>query len=150
MRDINIKIGFTLLELMIVIAIISFLSIIAVPNLMKFLAKAKRTEAYINLSSLAMAEKAYFAENGKYTTNIATDLNWAPEGNYNYTYGFSSGSANNSYFIGKLNTPPSNLATITADGFIICATADIDGDGKPDVISINQNNEIKIVEDDLI
>ena len=49
--------GFTLIELMIVVAIIAFLSIIAVPNFFKFLAKAKRSEAYMNLSSIYTAQK---------------------------------------------------------------------------------------------
>ncbi len=42
--------GFTLVELMVVVAIIGFLAMIAVPNFMRFLAKAKRAEAYMNLS----------------------------------------------------------------------------------------------------
>jgi len=147
------KKGFTLIELMIVIAIIAFLSVLAIPSLMKFLAKAKRTEAYINLSSLAMAEKAYFAEHGKYTTSLsgANSLNWQPEGNFNYTYGFSSGSEGQAYFVGALATPASSLsqAQITKDGFKICAAGDIDGDGKPDILCIDQSSKITILEDDL-
>ena len=46
------KRGFTLIELMIVVAIIAFLAIVSVPSFMKFLAKAKRAEAYMNLSSI--------------------------------------------------------------------------------------------------
>lgn len=145
--------GFTLIELMIVIAIITFLSMLAIPSLMKFLAKAKRTEAYVHLSSLAMAEKAYFAEHGRYTTLLdgPDSLNWKPEGSVNYSYGFSSGSEGKSYFIGNLGTPSSALAPsqISSDGFKICAAGDIDGDGKPDVLCIDHNNKVTILEDDL-
>lgn len=146
------KNAFTLIELMIVVAIIAFLSILTIPNLMKFLAKSKRAEAYINLSSLAMAQKAYFAENGKYTNILSKEgLNWKPEGNFNYSYGFN-GSVNSNYFVGQLKTPVSNLSNskITPEGFTICAAGDIDGDGVADVLCINQNNEIKILQDDLL
>ena len=71
--------GYTLIELMIVIAIIAFLAMIAVPTFMTFLAKAKRTEAYMNLNALATAEKVYWAEHGSYTTDL-TALGWKPEG----------------------------------------------------------------------
>lgn len=143
--------GFTLLELMIVVAIIAFLSILTVPNLMRFLSKAKRTEAYVNLGSLAMAQKMHFAQNGQYTNILGLGgLNWAPAGSINYAYGFP-GQENINYFAGKLQVNSSNLAgsKINKDGFIIYAAGDIDNDGKADVLSIDQNNEIKIVQDDL-
>jgi len=143
--------GFTILELMIVVAIIAFLSILTVPNLMKFLSKAKRTEAYVNLGSLAMAQKMYFAQNGKYTNILGPGgLNWTPEGNINYAYGFP-GQQNINYFSGKLQADANALtgSKINQNNFVIYAAGDIDNDGKPDILSIDQNNEIKIVQDDL-
>lgn len=141
------------MELMVVIAIIAFLSMISIPSLMKFLAKAKRTEVFVNLGSLAMAQKTYFAEHGSYTTNLnAKDgLGWKPEGNFNYSYGFNEGAEGQNYFIGKLKAPASALSEsrISPNGFTIFAAADIDGDGKLDVVSINEKNEIKIAQDDL-
>lgn len=143
--------GFTILELMIVIAIIAFLSILTIPNLMKFLAKAKRTEAYINLGSIATAQKMYFAQNGQYTNILGRGgLNWSTEGTTNYTYGFQ-GQKNINYIPGKLQADLNalNSSKITQEGFIIYAVGDIDNDGKSDILSIDQNNEIKIVQDDL-
>lgn len=138
---------------MIVIAIIACLSVIVAPSLMKFVAKAKRTEAYVILRSLALAQKAYFAEYGHYTTNLfgPQGLSWKPEGNYNYTYGFNGGTEGQSHFIGQLKTPVSALqgARITPQGFTAYAAGDIDGDGEPDILSIDQDNVIKIVKDDL-
>ncbi len=145
------NLGFTIFELMIAIAIIAFLSILTVPNLMKFLSKAKRTEAYVNLGSLAMAQKMHFAQTGKYTNILGQGgLNWSPEGNNNYAYGFS-GQQNINYFPGKLQTDPGvlNGSSIKQNGFIMYAACDIDGDGKPDILSIDQNNEIRIIQDDL-
>jgi prepilin-type N-terminal cleavage/methylation domain-containing protein len=152
--------GFTLIEVMVVIAIIAFLSMIAVPNFMKFLARAKRSEAYMNLSSLYIAQKAYWAEHGTYTTNLngPGGLGWKPEGyttggnneRFYYTYGFADGKEGENLFTGKLNTPIPKSAGTTANAqtFIIAAVADIDGDGQPDVLTVDHLNDIKIVIDD--
>lgn len=152
--------GFTLIELMIVVAIIAFLSMIAVPNFMYFLAKSKRAEAYMNLHTIYAAQKAYYAENGAYSSILSGQggVGWKPEGykgggkneKFYYTYGFQ-GSEGRNYFTGKLETPASNLGIAKADksGFVAVAAGDIDGDGKPDVITIDQDNTISIVEDDL-
>jgi type IV pilus assembly protein PilA len=153
--------GFTLIELMIVIAIIAFLSMVSIPSFMKFLSKAKRTEAYINLGSLYIAEKAYWAEHGKYSKILRGQggIGWQPEGyvgggkqeRFYYTYGFADGQEGTSLFTGKLETPASALMQTQANdnAFVIAAAADIDGDGVADVLTINQNNEIKLMFDDL-
>ena len=147
------KNGFTLIELMVVIAIIAFLAMIAVPNMMYYVAKAKRTEAYAQLASIALAEKAYFAEHGSYTTNIggSQGLNWKAQGSCNYSYGFASGQEGAQYFIGKLKAPASALAKakIGPKEFIVVAAADIDGDGELDILSVDQENIFTLISDDL-
>ncbi|MCK5632381.1 prepilin-type N-terminal cleavage/methylation domain-containing protein [bacterium] len=153
--------GFTLIELMIVVAIIAFLSVIAVPNFFKFLAKAKRSEAYMNLSSLYTAQKVYWAEHGEYSSKLSGEggIGWKPDGykgggaseRFYYTYGFGQGSEGKNFFTGKLNTSNSYMTMTKADkeGFVIAAVGDIDGDGKPDILTIDQNNTIEIFQDDL-
>lgn len=140
--------GFSLIEVMVVIAIIAFFAVLALPNFMTFLAKAKRSEAYIQLRALYMLEKAYFAEHGTYTSALQgpKSLNWRPEGALNYTYGFG-GSAQ----VGSLGAPASALQGASASGssFTITAAGDIDGDGDLDVLTINDKGEVKIVNDDL-
>lgn len=154
--------GFTLIELMIVVAIVAFLSMISVPSFMRFLSKAKRAEAYMNLGSLYIAQKAYHAEHGKYSTilNGPESVGWKPEGysgggsgeRFYYTYGFAEGQEGQNHFTGKLNTPASDLQQTQADqdSFVAGAAGDIDGDGQPDVLTVNQHNDIKIVQDDLM
>ncbi len=140
--------GFSLIEVMIVIAIIAFFAVLALPNFMTFLAKAKRSEAYIQLRALYMLEKTYFAEHGTYTDRLqgTGSLNWKPEGSINYTYGFPG-----SCVVGALGAPASALsgAGVSGQGFTISAAADIDNDGENDVLTINEKGEIVILKDDL-
>ncbi|MFH1856309.1 MAG: type II secretion system protein [Candidatus Omnitrophota bacterium] len=56
------KKGFTLIEMMIVIAIIALLATIAIPNYLGFRTKAMTAEAKSNLGTLRTLEEAYSAE----------------------------------------------------------------------------------------
>ncbi|HEX2978259.1 MAG TPA: prepilin-type N-terminal cleavage/methylation domain-containing protein [Candidatus Babeliales bacterium] len=152
--------GFTLIELMIVVAIVAFLSMVSMPSFFRFLAKAKRTEAYMNLGTLYLAEKAYWAENGKYTTQLIgkEGAGWQPEGysggganeRFYYTYGFN-GQEGHCCFTGKLGANGSSLGDTKADAttFLAAAIGDIDGDGIDDRLTVDHRNEIKITHDDL-
>jgi type IV pilus assembly protein PilA len=71
-RKIKEKKGFTLIELMIVVAIIGILSAIAIPNFMKFQCRAKQAEAKTLLSGIFTVETAYFGEYSKYCTTKVT------------------------------------------------------------------------------
>jgi type IV pilus assembly protein PilA len=145
--------GFNLIELMIVLAIVAILSAIALPGLMRFVAKAKRTEAYVVLRSLYAAEKAYWIEHGTYSTALlnADGVGWKPEGTLQYTYGFDQGGEGKGYVVGKLKAPGSALAGTKATGneFVIAAAADIDGDGDYDILTIDHTGTIVVVKDDL-
>jgi prepilin-type N-terminal cleavage/methylation domain-containing protein len=155
------KDSYTLLELMIVVVIIAFLATIAIPNFMRYLAKAKRAEAYINLGAIYTAEKLYWAEHGCYTNKLSglNGVGWRPEGyagggaqeKFYYTYGFGQGNEGEHYFTGKGGGTVKDLSKSFANPheFLIIAVADIDGDGKPDIIAINHHHEIKIIVDDL-
>jgi prepilin-type N-terminal cleavage/methylation domain-containing protein len=60
------KRGVTLIELIIVVAIIGILAMIAIPAYIGQQKNAARTEAYSNLQNLRLLEEQYFAENGCY------------------------------------------------------------------------------------
>jgi prepilin-type N-terminal cleavage/methylation domain-containing protein len=151
--------GFTMIELMIVVAIVGFLSMISIPSFLRFLSKAKRAEAYMNLGSLYVAQKTYWVEHGTYSTVLSgkDGIGWKPEGysgggikeKFNYTYGFNQGQEGQNYFTGKLNTPQTALGTTKADKdeFTIAAAGYINGEQQPDVLTVNQHNDIRIIKD---
>ena len=77
--------GFTLIELMIVIAIIGILAAIAIPNFLNYQCKAKQSEAKSNLGNIRTSEEAYFAEFDIYAQNTGA-IGFATKGNTRYTY----------------------------------------------------------------
>jgi len=88
------KKGFTLIELMIVVAIIGILAAIAIPNFLKFQAKSKQSEAKSNLGAIYTGQISYFGESNSYGDfNI---INWSPSGTprYHYCVGTWAGGSN--------------------------------------------------------
>ena len=72
--------GFTLIEIMIVIAIIAILATIAVPGYQEFVAKAKRSDAQGALTGLASALERAYTENNNYCdmgTTVVADCGGA-------------------------------------------------------------------------
>ena len=69
-RKLRSQKGFTLVELLIVVAIIGVLSTIGVPTFRKMIQKAKKSEAKVNLGGLYTAEQAFYAEYGIFGNRI--------------------------------------------------------------------------------
>ncbi len=67
--------GFTLVEIMIVVAIIALLAAIAIPNLLRSRLNAAEANAQATLKTMSTAFESYAAANqGAYPTSIQTDL----------------------------------------------------------------------------
>ena len=139
MRRMRTRGGFTLVELMIVVALIGVLSAIAIPGFLSYQARSRRAESYTNLSALAVAEKSYQATDGAFhdsalpwpdassygglgTSKMQWDdaadaafaeLGWAPEGQVYYSY--------------QTNTSTNCTCTLC---FTATAYGDVDGNGK--------------------
>jgi len=137
--------GFSLTELMIVVAIIGILATIAIPNFLRYQAKAKQTEAKNNLVAIHTGEIAYFAENNGYID----DFN---------AIGFAVSGASQRYYykIGKASSgalPPgctaSNLDAVAATAFTAVAIGNIDGDATCDVWTINDQKVLTNVTNDV-
>jgi len=118
--------GFTLIELMIVVAIIGILAAIAIPNFLRFQLRSRSTEGRINIAAIRTAEESYKAEfnsyvpaalspaanpigNAKVTftdagnagTNFDT-MGWRPEGSVYFNYEVVTGCTGECYFVGAL------------------------------------------------
>src|SRR3990170_1559509 len=81
--------GFTLIELMIVVAILGILAAIAIPNFMRFQAKSKQSEAKTNLGAIGTTAEAWRSEKDTYVATW-TDLGWAHQGTVRYGYGYNA------------------------------------------------------------
>jgi type IV pilus assembly protein PilE len=68
--------GFTLIELVIAMVIVSILATIAIPAYSTYVRKARRTDAKTALLDMASLEERYFSVNNSYSST-ATDLGYA-------------------------------------------------------------------------
>lgn len=157
------NLGFTLIELMIVVAIIAFLSVLAVPHLFKYKAKAYQAEVAMNLASLHTAQQVYFAQHGQYATALSGEngIGWKPAGykgggkdeGFYYTYGFNTPDAQEGvhYFTGKLQAPKDALGPtqVSGEAFVAGAAGDVMGKGKMDVWAIDESRQIQNIQNGL-
>lgn len=80
--------GFTLIELMIVVAIIAIIAAIAIPNLLRSRLQSNESATIGNLKSIVGAEVAYNSANGVYTGEFDDLTSATPpflEGNWGVT-----------------------------------------------------------------
>lgn len=82
------KKGFSLVELMVVVAIIGILSTIAIPQINKYMARARQTEAKTNLAAVYTANKAFYAEYNIYDNRFDI-IGYRPEGKLRYNIGWN-------------------------------------------------------------
>lgn len=121
--------GFSLPELLVVLVIIGILVLIALPNLMPLISRAKATEAQQQLTFLHTLERSNFYTYSRYSISL-DELGFEQQ-----TLVSDGGNAN--YRI--------EIAEASDQGFRATATAvvDFDGDGIYNVWEINQDKELK-------
>ena len=128
--------AFTLTEVLVVLVIVGILVLLALPNLMPLITKAKSTEAKIQLEHVYTLEKNIFYERSKYSADLLT-IGFQQEP---LVTDSENGKAN--YRIEVVEASPTTfLAKATA-------VADFDGDGVFNVWEIDHNKNLKeIVQD---
>jgi len=128
--------AYSLTEILVVMVIIGILVLLALPNLMPLITKAKNTEAKVQLQHLQTMEKNYFYEKSKYSTSL-DDI------------GFIQEKLSTDGNDGKANY---RIEVVQADqnSFLGRATAvvDFDGDGVFNVWEIDQDKNLKEVTPD--
>lgn len=119
--------SFNLQEMLIVLAIIGILLLIALPNLMPLITKAKSVEAQVQLKAIYNAEKQYYFMYSKYSSNFSEIDFEAPKTVK------ENGSANYSY----------EIVQSSNSEFKVKATAltDFNGNGVFNVWEIDQNGQ---------
>lgn len=106
--------GFTLVEIMIVVAIVALLCAIVIPNLMKASAKSQATTCINNLRQIDTAVQQFAVESGKH---VGDTINW-PNDLTPYIRLNSQGSippcpASGTYELGMVGTNPSVTCTLS-------------------------------------
>ena len=116
--------GFTLIELMIVVAVIGILAAIAYPSYVNYVRKSRRADAHAMLQAMQLAEEKWRLNHTTYTTT-ASDLTTVTtsEGGY-YTLSFAAPSVGNTATGYKLTATP--VAGKSQAGDSACATITIE------------------------
>ncbi len=123
--------AYTLTEILVVLVIIGILVLLALPNLMPLITKAKTTEAKLQLEHLAKLEQTYFFEHSKYTTDLG-ELGFVQD---KLSSDGKDGKAN--YKIEVINAS-NNTFTAKAT-----AVADFNGNGIYNIWQIDQDKNLK-------
>ncbi len=123
--------AFTLTELLVVLIIIGILVLLAIPNLMPLISRARSTEAKLQLDHLHMLEKSYFYMYSRYSEDFE-EIGYAHEKLVS-----EGGTAN--YII--------EVVEASVNSFKAKATAivDFDGDGTFNVWEIDQDKNLREV-----
>ncbi len=113
--------GFSLVELMIVVAIIAVLAVVAIPNYMAYQNRSRQSEARILLSGVYASEMAYFGEHSAFAGSFH-DINFHPASEPKYYKNW--------------------YMNISGDHFHFTASCstDLDHDGRDDVWMITDCN----------
>ena len=126
--------AFTLTELLVVLVIIGILVLLALPNLMPLISKAKSTEAQLQLEHLHTLEKSHFYLHSKYSNSF-------DEIGYEQVKLVTQGGTGN-YQLEVIE------ASNTAFKVRATAVVDFDGDGTFNIWEVDHDKNLKEITKD--
>ena len=162
--------GFTLIELMIVVAIIGILAAIAIPNFVAYQAKSKQSEAKVSLGAIFTSAVAYQAESQNpqsYAPSTISQIGWQPSGTPRYSFWYmdgvnvttGAGSTITRFTGSSTATSPCNVTVApasggttvgaTSSGFTAGANGNIDGDTACDHWFMNDQRQLANTNNDV-
>ena len=113
--------GFTLVELLIVVAIIGVLSTIGVPTFRKMVTKAKKSEAKVSLGGLFTVESAFFTEYSTYGNHL-DKVGFEIEGRQKlYSTGFPAADCASQAVQPSVDPQKASLTTLVGDYYTTTA-----------------------------
>ena len=136
--------AFTLIELMITVAILGILASTAISGFKSYQLRTKRSESFMNLKSIATTENSYFATAGVFIGAVSSPGPFPGAAPRNWTAGAEAvfgplgwrpeGVVYFDYDVNALNGAVSTCPATCVECFTTSAYGDTDGDGRLSVV----------------
>jgi type IV pilus assembly protein PilE len=114
--------GFTLIELMIVVAVVAILSAIAYPSYAEYVRRGHRADARAGLLQAQQWLERAATATGVYPTALPTALTWSTDTNKRYSIGFKGTATTTAYTLIATRKSPGPQAADKCGDFTLSST----------------------------
>ena len=130
--------GFTLLEVLVVLAIVAIITAVAVPSYKNYIIKSQRLDGINSLNLMVLTQERFYNDNGMFSSSLAGLNNYLGDYlNDEYNYTVSSSDTSSSYTItaaAKFNSSQND----DTEGGIDCSTLTLTVSGLNRTVSPSQ------------
>ena len=132
----NTQSGFSLIELLLVVTIISIVAALGIPSFQKGIRAADNGAAFAQMRVISSAQVSFFSQNGRFAR--LSELNAIQVGGFGTTSGSSLTKGRFVYELSPLTPTDAELKI----GYTVIASGTIGTGGAPFVYRVNQTGEI--------